>query len=290
MKRPLRHRVALTTLVAIACSPAVSFAETACEASWKKVDKCTTGKDGACKLPLPANDDAVALRYAIGFDYRRDGCLPSAGVNIEGNANGGIKLGGTTDGHCAWKNQLEYSNTYYRSKCVAWTPAGAASDRTYCAHMYAQYFVKDQTGNGCVVGPACGHRNDWEFGMVWTMDGVLTHASISVHGKVETKGIAKVRHEGDKVYMVYRKKASTHTMTFAESGEKPVNPSCTWFTPPIVTWDLMHGVGKADNSYLKGVLNEHDYERAIVPFNDKTFVGNIRNGLPASYPPADRWR
>ena len=289
MKRPLLHRVALTALATLACWPAASFADKACEASWAKVDKCTPGKDPACLLPLKPNDDPEARRWAIGFDYRRDGCLPSAGVDSDGTANPGIKLGGTADGHCAWKNQLDFSNTYYRAKCVVWSPAGEPRNHTYCAHMYAQYFVKDQTGNGCIVGPACGHRNDWEFGMVWTTDAELTHASVSVHGDVETKRIDKVPHDGNMAYMVYRKKASTHTMTFAEPGEKPVNPTCAWFTPPIVTWELMRGVGKADNSYLKRVLNNHDYGRAIVPFNDKNFVGNIRKGLPASYPPADRW-
>lgn len=289
MKSPKLHRAALTALVTLACWPAASFADKACEASWAKVDKCVTGRDGACKMPLPANDDAQAIRFAIGFDFRRDGCLPSAGINIDGSPNGGIKLGGTTDGHCAWKNQLDYSNTYYRSKCVVWTPPGESNSHNYCAHMYALYFVKDQTGNGCIVGPACGHRNDWEFGMVWTKDGELTHATVSVHGGVETKGIAKVPHNGDMAYMVYRKKSSTHTMTYADSGYKPVNPTCNWFTPPIVTWDLMQGVGKADNSYLKGVLNTNDYDRAIVPFNDKNFVGNIRKSPPASYPPAKLW-
>jgi hypothetical protein len=289
MKRPMLRRAALTALVTLACWPAASFADKACEASWAKVDKCVPGRDGACKLPLPANDDAQALRYAIGFDFLRDGCLPSAGVSVEGQPNGGIKLGGTTDGHCAWKNQLEFSNTYYRAKCVVWTPPGESSSSNYCAHMYALYFVKDQTGDGCIVGPACGHRNDWEFGMVWTKDDVLTHATTSAHGGTETKGIAKVRHEGDKVLMVYRKKSSTHFMSFASSGEKPVNPSCNWFTPPIVTWDLMRGNGKADNSYLKGVLNTEDYGRAITPFNDNNFVGNIRKSLPASFPPAKLW-
>jgi len=51
----------------------------------------------------------------------------------------------------------------------------------------------------------------------------------------------------------------------------------------------MHGSAKADNSYLKKVLNTHDYGRAIVPFNDKNFVNNIRKGLPKSYPPAKLW-
>jgi hypothetical protein len=289
MTSPLRQWSALIGLAAITCAQSTAFADKACEASWAKVDSCTSDKDPACLRPLPYNEDPEAKKWAIGFDYRRDGCLPSAGVSFDGKPNPGIKLGGTTDGHCAWKNQLEYSNTYYRQKCVVWSPAGEPRNKTYCARMYAQYFVKDQTGNGCITGPACGHRNDWEFGMVWTTDGELTHASISVHGDVETKKVGDVRHDGDTVYMVYRKKASTHTMTFAENGEKPVNPTCNWFTPPIVTWDLMHGGAKADNSYLKGVLNTYDYGRAITPFNDKNFVSNIRKGLPKSYPPANLW-
>ena len=289
MTSPLRGWVALVGLVAIASAPPTVFADKVCEASWAKVDSCSSGKDRACLPSLPHNDDPEAAKWAIGFDYLRDGCLPSAGVSIDGTPNPGIKLGGTTDGHCAWKNQLAYSNTYYRGKCVVWSPAGEPRNKTYCAHMYAQYFVKDQTGNGCITGIGCGHTNDWEFGMVWTTDDVLTHASISVHGDVETKKIDNVVRDGNSVRMVCRKKASTHTMTFAEPGEKPVNPSCSWFTPPIVTWDRMHGDGQADNSYLKGVLNTHNYGKAIVPFNDKTFVKNIRKGLPKSYPPADRW-
>lgn len=281
--------VAVGFVVAIGAHAAALAGARACEASWAKVDECTGSKDEACWSALPENKDAEASKWAIGFDYLRDGCLPSSGIGFDGRPNPGIKLGGTTDGHCAWKNQLKYANTYYRAKCVVWSPPGEPRNRTYCAHMYAQYFVKDQTSNGCITGPLCGHRNDWEFGMVWTTDGELTHASVSVHGNVDTKRIENVIHDGNTVHMVYRKSSSTHTMTFATLGEKPVNPTCTWFTPPIVTWELMSGGPKADNGYLKGVLDTHDYGKAIVPFNDKTFTSNIRKGLPASYPPAKLW-
>lgn len=289
MKSPLRQWSTLIGLAAISCTQSTAFADKVCEAYWEKVDSCTSPKDVACLPPLPRNEDPQAQKWAIGFDYLHDGCLPSAGVSFNGRPNPGIGLGGATNGHCAWKNQLEYSNTYYRAKCVVWSPPGEPRNRTYCAHMYAQYFVKDQTSGACRSPPACGHTNDWEFGMVWTTDDTLTHASISVHGDVETKRVEDVFHDGNTVYMVYRKKSSTHTMTFAQRNEKPVNPTCAWFTPPIVTWDLMHGSERADNSYLKGVLNTHDYGKAIVPFNDKTFVKNIRKGRPKSYPPAELW-
>src|SRR6478735_4086980 len=81
MKRPMFHRAALTALITLACWPAASFADKACEASWAKVDKCVTGTDGACKAPLLPNNDPEAIRLAIGFDFLRDGCLPSAGVS-----------------------------------------------------------------------------------------------------------------------------------------------------------------------------------------------------------------
>lgn len=284
-----RHRSPFWLVVALLGVQTQAIADKSCEASWAKVDSCVSPGDVACLQPLPANDDAIASKWAIGFDYLRHGCLPSAGISIEGRPNPGIKLGGTTDGHCAWKNQLNYGNTYYRGKCVTWTPRGGSRPAEYCAHMYAQYFVKDQSSNGCITGKLCGHRNDWEFGMVWTTDDALTHASISAHGDVKTKKVDNVRHDGNRVYMVYRKDGLTHAMSFAEAGEKPVNPSCSWFTPPIVTWDLMRGSGVADNAYLQKVLDTKDYGSAIVPFNQKNFVRNIRKGLPKSYPPADLW-
>lgn len=289
MTTPHRRWPTILTLAALLSAQTAALADKSCEASWAKVDSCKSPGDVACLAPLPVNPDPIAEKWAPGFDYERQGCLPSAGVSIDGRPNPGIKLGGTTDGHCAWKNQLPYANTFYRGKCVTWTKPGESQARAYCAHMYAQYFVKDQTSNGCITGKACGHTNDWEFGMVWTTDDVLTHASVSQHSDVDTKKIDNIRHQGNRVYMVYHRNGLTHTMNFAEAGYKPVNPSCTWYTPTIVTWEQMSGSGVANNSYLHGVLDTHSWGRAIVPFNEVNFVNNIRKGLPKSYPPAALW-
>lgn len=265
-----------------------SYAEMPCR-DWQGVTNCpatnAAGKqEPACKPPLPANtQDAAAIRWQIGFDYDTDGCLPSAGISNNGKATVGLKPTGAVNGQCAYRNQLDYANTYYRGICVQWDKSPGT---TYCARMYAQYFLKDQ------ASPSAGHPSDWEFGLVWTTDEALTHASYSAHGKVHTSGKKDLYYNGDTVYMVYHKDSvSTHAMRFATpDDELPENPQCQWVTPNLVTWDLMTGTN-ATTAQLQQELNTATYGggSAIVPMKDSEFIGNITQSIPSGYPPAKVW-
>jgi hypothetical protein len=140
---------------------------------------------------LPESIDDTAKELAVVFDFDTDSCYPSPAVSRTGKQNGGLKASGPITGECREREQLTNSNTYYRKKCIS------KESVTYCVHMYALYFKKDQSGRY----PPRGHRHDWEFALLWTRNGELTHASYSAHGKVETKPMAELHFDsGARVY------------------------------------------------------------------------------------------
>jgi Necrosis inducing protein (NPP1) len=145
-------------------------------------------KQAACREPIKATSTPEDVEYRVVFDFNTNGCLPSAGVSEEkdkeGNVvykpNPGIAIGGDLDGCCAYRDQINKSNTMYRIRCIN------SDGNDYCVRRFALYFVKDQLS----LGPASGgHTNDWEFGLMWTKNQQVTHASYSAHGHVYTKPI-----------------------------------------------------------------------------------------------------
>ncbi len=261
----------------------------------------------ACLTPLPEsqNNPSSMQYWAIRFDYDKDGCLPSAGISNTGAINKGTKASGALNGQCAYSDQMSYANTYYRGFCIDYDGV----TNKYCGHIYAQYFVKDQTIGG--VNDAFGHRHDWEFGISWNMRTdagslELTHASYSAHGGIKTKGVEDIYHQkdadgSDHPYLVYHKDGGgTHAMRFAKfkcddqnnvcTPEAPENPTGQWVTPTLVNWYTMAGAGEATNQYLKGQLDNADYGKANMPINENHFINNLVEGLPNSYPPADIWQ
>jgi hypothetical protein len=96
--------------------------------------------------------------------------------------------------------------------------------------MFALYFVKDQTMAGPVA--AGSHPNDWEFGLIWTTNNQITHASFSAHGNVCDKPIAKLypKSTGRKDVFInyYKDGGSTHPMRLPDEDEvnkrKILNP------------------------------------------------------------------
>ena len=107
----------------------------------------SNGADPFDQMPESIDDAAKAL--AVVFDFDTDSCYPSPAVSRLGQQNGGLKTSGPMTGQCREKVQLNNSNTYYRKKCIS--KEGVA----YCVHMYALYFMKDQTEFSSVGG---GHR------------------------------------------------------------------------------------------------------------------------------------
>ena len=100
----------------------------------------------------------------------------------------------------------------YRKRCIA------SGSGKYCVMMFALYFVKDQTH----LGPgSLGHTNDWEFGLMWTENNELTHASYSTHGHVYSKPIEELYSDGKKSKTVFMNSYKTPPTTILPASTRP---------------------------------------------------------------------
>lgn len=270
MPRP-RHR---TTPVRGVAALALLALASACAAAFEK-------------LPEAARDDA--RRAQVAFDFDKDSCYPSPAVSTDGRVNGGLEPTGPITGGCRDPKQLENSNTYHRRAAVT------KGKVEYAVHMYALYFMKDQWAPATPTELPGSHRHDWEYALVWTRDGRVTHASTSAHGKVTTKPRAELHFDPDRpdtVKVVYHKDdARTHAFRFAKAGEAAENHAERWVTPTLVDWHVMKGAG-ASNEALRKTFNAHDFGGANCSFNDENFPAAIAREPPAGdgYPTADEWR
>lgn len=226
---------------------------------------------------LPAGVEASSI--APVFDFDSDGCLPAAGISRAGDKNGGLRPTGSLGGSCRSANFLELSNTVHRYACTS------SGGNTYCGHYYALYFEKDQIFSGV----ESGHRHDWEYAAVWTVNGVVTHASFSAHGALTTSPVSDLEFENGHVKIVYHKDgALTHAFRFAKTGETAENPYGRFVTPPIVSWYEFTGDGhingKWSNLIMRTLLNSYDYGSANLPTADSRFVSSLNNYKPGGFP------
>lgn len=237
------------------------------------------------KLPEAASDEAK--KWAVVFDFDTNSCYPAPAVSRDGKMNGGLKPSGSITGECRNKEQLDNSNTYYRARCI--TKSGV----TYCVHMYALYFQKDDAVPGADIGEPLEHRHDWEFALVWTKNGELTHASYSAHGNVHTKNKSELHFDGgggNTIKVVYHKDGgSTHAFRFAKENEQAENDLKRWLTPTLVEWPLMKSDREA-NWRLRFKFNDHNFGQANCPFNDKNFHNEIAKSPPDGYPSGEEWK
>lgn len=232
---------------------------------------------------LPENAPSDAKQWAIIFDFDGDSCYPAPAVFADGQPNPGLALGGKITGSCRNVEQLSYANTYCRMSSQV-----VGRDR-FSVYMYALYFEKDQSTEAGAI--SAGHRHDWEYALVWIKNGKLTHASRSAHGDLKTEPVEKLSFDPgmeNHVKISYHKSGvSTHSFRFAHSNEKPQNARNQWFTPTLVTWDMM----KSDyvtNKELKEKFNQHSFGEANCSFNDRNFLDRIRKNPPNDYP-KDNW-
>lgn len=208
------------------------------------------------------------------FDFDGDGCLPSAGISRTGRMNSGLGLSGGLGTGCRSNYFLNTSNTLHRFACTE-TARGR-----FCGHFYALYFKKDQ------VFPffGGGHRHDWEYAAVWTLDGNVTHGSYSAHGKLYTKPAHKLPFENGHLKIVYHKDGLlTHAFRFAKRHEIAENDYRYFVTPTIISWSQMVGDGMS-NSQLRHLLNSYNYGSATLPIKDSRFLDNLNKYKPQSYP------
>lgn len=221
---------------------------------------------------LPTAVDAYSISPV--FDFDTDGCLPSAGISRTGQKNGGLKPTGSLGGSCRSSDFLNSSNTFHRYACLN------ASGNRYCGHMYALYFEKDQL----FAGIESGHRHDWEFAVIFTTNGTITHGSFSSHGDVVTTAAAELPFENGHLKIAYHKDGvSTHVFRWAMDNEIAENPYGYWVTPEIVSWYHFTGDG-ISNSTMRNTMNGFDYGDANMPVTDSHFLSNLNEAKPASYP------
>jgi hypothetical protein len=233
------------------------------------------------KLIEAAPDEAK--KFAVAFDFDKDSCYPAAAISKEGEINGGLKPTGGITGECRDKKQLENSNTYYRKGSIK------KDGVDYAVHMYALYFPKDQFISNTPI--EAGHRHDWEYALVWTKNGEVTHASVSAHGGIATEEKGRLHFDEGKpntVKVVYHKDdVKTHAFRFAKEDEKgdqsAENDLKRWVTPDLVDWHSMNGE-------LRRKLNEKDFGDANCPVNDNHFANEIAKKPPAGYPSAEDWK
>ncbi|RXF03897.1 NPP1 family protein [Pseudoalteromonas sp. PS5] len=226
-----------------------------------------------------ALDEALPAPYIINgtepvFDFDGDGCLPSAGISRTGEQNSGLKASGRITGDCRDNQFLNTSNTVHRYACKT-TESG-----DYCGHFYALYFKKDQVFD--YFGG--GHRHDWEYAAVWTLDGLVTHGSYSAHGDLFTKPAQELPFENGHLKIVYHKDGIlTHALRFAKHNEIAENGYHRFVTPPIISWYHMTG-DNISNIDLRDKLNQYDYGSATLPVKDSRFLNNLNRFKPEGYP------
>ena len=221
---------------------------------------------------LPAYVDAASI--APVFDFDGDGCYPSAGISRNGDKNGGLSPTGALDGSCDSSNFMDTSNTIHRYVC-------SVTDATYCGHMYALYFEKDQL----IANVSSGHRHDWEYVTVWTTNGNPTHATYSYHRTAVTLTEAEVpKDSGGHMKFVYHKDgASSHAIRVAGASEVAENPYGVFVTPTIATWYGLVGDGW-NNIVMRTLLDNYSYDDANLPTTEGNFLNKINDFKPSNYP------
>jgi hypothetical protein len=169
---------------------------------------------------------------------------------------------------------MDQSNTVHRYACTE------SDGDTYCGHFYALYFEKDQI----LSGIESGHRHDWEYAAVWTMNGEVTHGSYSAHGDLTTASASDLYFEDGHLKIVYHKESvTTHAFRFAKYEEEAENPYGVFVTPPIISWYNFTGDGW-NNLVMRTLLNNYDYGSANLPMSDGRFISNLNEFKPSEYP------
>lgn len=226
---------------------------------------------------LPSAIDASSI--APVFDFDTDSCLPAGGISTNGDQNGGLNPSGSLTGSCRSSNFLDLSNSYHRYACSS----VATDGKKYCVHIYALYFEKDQL----FANIESGHRHDWEAALVWTVDGVVTHASTSAHGDFDTQAAADVPFQDGHVKMVYHKESvGSHALRFAKQDgteEDGENPYGVFVTPAVITWFEFASTTQP-NFVLRTLLIKFNYGSANLPTEDYRFFNDINEFKPSSFP------
>jgi hypothetical protein len=217
---------------------------------------------------LPQNANGYEASFSPAFDYDTDGCYQVPAIGPDGTLNPGLNTTGAVNGSCRDQSDLDNSQTYSRSKC----------NNGWCAIIYAGYFEKDQTLNGC-----CGHRHDFEHVISWVNQSTnqVEFVSNTVHSSVETHPRSEVRFDGTHPKVVYHKDGccNTHYYRLANSNdEPPENHYHNWRYPPLVGWDGW------PSTALRDKLMNADFGSATIKITDGRFEDLLSASKPAGIP------
>ncbi|TMW61898.1 hypothetical protein Poli38472_010961 [Pythium oligandrum] len=236
----------------------------------------TATPHGTLSTALPKNVDISDITPL--FDFDTDSCYPSSAFNSQGELNKGLRLTGGVASGCRPTNFLDSSNTYHRYACLK-----TADNTSYCGHMFALYFEKDQV---MPLFSILGHRHDFEHAIVWTTNGNVTHGSASTHGRSRTKRARKIPREGQHLKFVYHKASVlTHSMRFAMKHDVEAENSYGRFVlPSVVSWYTMHGNVSLDNEKMRTLVDHSTFGDAHHPELEGDFVRNLNKARPFDYP------
>lgn len=218
-------------------------------------------------LPSGVN---ISTIYPV-FDFEKDGCFPSAGVDRRGKANVGQ---GIHHRHCRRTDFMKYSNTYHRYACFKHEKS------RYCGHFFSIYTMVDKIAFAFPYG----HHHDWENVILWTKDGDLAYGSYSKHAGMGIATAEKIPPQDGHPKFVYHKGGvRTSSIRLARFGEMAENSYGKFVTPTIVSWYTMKG-DNVSNAYLRKKFNTIDYGRAHVPHRDARFLSALNNFKPKTFP------
>ncbi|GAA2480168.1 NPP1 family protein [Winogradskya humida] len=217
---------------------------------------------------LPQNAGGYEQTFSPAYDYDTDGCYATPAIGSDGTLNAGLNTTGAINGNCRDQSDLDNSQTYARSKC----------NNGWCAIVYASYFEKDQTLNGC-----CGHRHDFEHVISWVNQSTnqVEYVTNTVHSGVQTFTRSQIRFDGTHPKVVYHKDGccNTHFFRLAGTGdEPPENHYHDWRYPPIVDWNGW------PSTTLRDKLMNADFGSATIKITDGRFVDLLTNSKPSAIP------
>lgn len=170
----------------------------------------------------------------------------------------GLRTTGAINGSCG-KDIAKEGQIYGRAKEV----------NGLVAICYAWYFPKDQLVDGS--GAFGAHRHDWEGAIVWVDNGVpeaptVVGVAASSHGGWDYRDASQVSFQNGQQPKMSYVKDFTHKIDFAiDSDGGDYQPLIGWDTLPQPSRDT---------------LNNHSFEKAVMPCKDATLDGNLQQAAP----------
>ncbi|KAF1813981.1 NPP1-domain-containing protein [Eremomyces bilateralis CBS 781.70] len=211
--------------------------------------------------PLPDTATSGALKWQPVLDFDKDSCYHVAAIDKDKNLNPGLEPRNNNLDLCRAQDRLYHSNAYSRQRC----------NHGWCAYMYGYYFEMDQM----FAFGQNGHRHDWEFIIVWTLNDEVRFVSWSAHGDYTTAYYTGVRFEGNHPKLVYHHgAANTGSFRLAKpEDDKIENHWGVWFKAWLVSREVVRDdIGHA--------LMVHDWGNAHSDMKDERFGGSLNEAMP----------